>query len=178
MRTRIRSAIVLAALVTSGSMVGSAQTARPMVRLYGNYDGSFYSSLGVDGNRVSFHGYGTPEPVGSSNVTLDAVMSLSDPTPCERFAGATMIITTPAGHTITFSAAGRQCYHIGSGTGFGRLFLDGFGTFIVTGGTGPFAGAAGQGDLRWTGEVTRPLVLGTFGVYHPITLDGFVSAPL
>lgn len=177
MRARL---VVACSLILMSSAPAVAEPIA-FVPLDGSYGPTFIVSIGSapgPANRMGLDGSGSASAFGASRITGDAVLVLVDATPCETFTGATFTLKNTAGHAITFSADGKQCYSLGTSTaGAGRVFVNGQGTFRITGGTGAFAGATGGGKMFLTGEVKEVLPGGYRGGYSPLRLDGLVSAP-
>ncbi len=174
-RTFLGCAVILVSLAPAGAHGAT------MVPLKGTYVVDFLVSLASEpgpANHLHVDGSGSASAVGDSRLFGDAVLAYQDPTPCETFTAATMTLTTLSGHDLALRANGRQCYRLGlQTTDYGRIFVSGNGTFTVTGGTGPFAGATGSGAITFSGQVGGPVPGGYQGAYSPFRIDGVVSAP-
>jgi hypothetical protein len=174
----VRKLVAVVSLVVALAPAGARSA--PTTALKGSFGPRFLVTLASDGTASHLHvdGSGTATPIGATRIVADGLLSYFDPTPCESFSNLHITLQGARGDSITMAAQGRQCYRVGTGTGdAGAVFIDGFGTFRVTGGSGAFAGAVGQGKLILHGQIDDVLLGGYAGGYSPLTLDGVVGVP-
>jgi hypothetical protein len=164
--TAAATAAVTALVVGVGAPAASATTATTQLPFKAFYSGSFTPTS--TGFSVSGTGHATE--LGASS-DLGIVVMQPQPNPACPTTGFVVtndeILTAANGDELTLTILDRPCPVAGE-----PGIYDGVSTYHVTGGTGRFSGATGQGTFDGRGDFNDPDHL-TF----TYTFDGTVSAP-
>jgi hypothetical protein len=166
------NALIASAVLMVLPLTAAGQSTVPLKSSYG---GLFSLAFGAGPNGTDdlrFAGFGKASHLGKSMV-LGHSTTLPDPTEpgCSDIVTDLVVLLAANGDELWLQNSGEDCLDFSIP---GRLFIRGSGTFMVTGGTGRFEGAMGQGEFNVVAEVLGSDAGGVSGAFQ-LSFTGEIS---